>query len=129
MTRPPFRAGSPTPCAGTLAVPGIATGTDGAKRLQARDEVVVSGEQERKAARFRALHEAEPFVIPNPWDAGSARVLEALGFQALATPSSGVAFPLGRVDGGATLHELVEHVRVLDRSTSLPVSVDLENGH
>jgi 2-methylisocitrate lyase-like PEP mutase family enzyme len=90
---------------------------------------VVSGEQERKAARFRALHEAEPFVIPNPWDAGSARVLEALGFQALATTSSGFSFTLGRVDGGATLHELVEHVRALDRSTSLPVSVDLENGH
>ena len=50
---------------------------------------------------FRALHEGEPFVIPNPWDAGSARVLEALGFRALATTSSGFAFTLGRLDGGA----------------------------
>ena len=85
--------------------------------------------QERKAADFRALHEGEAFVIPNPWDAGSARVLEALGFQALASTSSGFAFTLGRPDGGAKLADVVEHVRVLDRATSLPVSVDLENGY
>jgi len=85
--------------------------------------------QERKAADFRALHEGEAFVIPNPWDAGSARVLEALGFQALASTSSGFAFTLGRADGGATLADVVEHVRALDRATSLPVSVDLENGY
>ena len=85
--------------------------------------------QERKAAAFRALHEAEPFIIPNPWDAGSAKVLEALGFRALATTSSGFAFTLGRPDGAASLDELAEHVRTLDRATSLPVSVDLENGH
>jgi 2-methylisocitrate lyase-like PEP mutase family enzyme len=85
--------------------------------------------QERKAADFRALHESEPFIIPNPWDAGSARVLEALGFKALASTSSGFAFTLGRRDGGATLDEVVEHVRALDRATSLPVSVDLENGY
>ena len=85
--------------------------------------------QERKAADFRALHEGEAFVIPNPWDAGSARVLEALGFKALASTSSGFAFTLGRPDGGATLADVVEHVRALDRATSLPVSVDLENGY
>jgi 2-methylisocitrate lyase-like PEP mutase family enzyme len=85
--------------------------------------------QVEKAAAFRALHEGEPFLIPNPWDAGSARVLEALGFKALATTSSGFAFTLGRPDGGATLDEVVEHVRALDRSTGLPVSVDLENGY
>ena len=68
-------------------------------------------------------------MIPNPWDAGSARVLEALGFRALASTSSGFAFTLGRLDGGATLDEVVNHTRVLDRSTSLPVSIDLENGH
>jgi 2-methylisocitrate lyase-like PEP mutase family enzyme len=85
--------------------------------------------QEQKAADFRALHEGEPFIIPNPWDAGSARVLEALGFRALATTSSGFAFTLGRPDGKATLDEVVEHVRLLDRSTRLPVSVDLENGY
>src|SRR4051794_31726434 len=85
--------------------------------------------QEQKAAAFRALHEGEPFVIPNPWDAGSAKVLEALGFKALATTSSGFAFTLGRRDGGVTLDEVVEHVRVLDAATELPVSVDLENGY
>jgi 2-methylisocitrate lyase-like PEP mutase family enzyme len=85
--------------------------------------------QEQKAARFRALHEGEAFVIPNPWDAGSARVLEALGFEALATTSSGFAFTLGRLDGAATLDEVAEHVRLLDRATSLPISVDLENGY
>jgi len=85
--------------------------------------------QDEKAAAFRALHEGEAFIIPNPWDAGSAKVLEALGFKALATTSSGFAFTLGRRDGEATLDEVVEHVRLLDRSTALPVSVDLENGY
>jgi 2-methylisocitrate lyase-like PEP mutase family enzyme len=85
--------------------------------------------QEQKAAAFSALHEGEAFVIPNPWDAGSAKVLEALGFEALATTSSGFAFTLGRLDGAATLDEVAEHVRLLDRATSLPVSVDLENGY
>jgi 2-methylisocitrate lyase-like PEP mutase family enzyme len=85
--------------------------------------------QEQKAADFRGLHEGEAFIIPNPWDAGSARVLEALGFRALATTSSGFAFTLGRQDGEATLDEVAEHVRLLDRATSLPVSVDLENGY
>ena len=68
-------------------------------------------------------------MIPNPWDAGSARVFEALGFKALATTSSGFAFTLGRLDGAVTLDEVAEHVRVLDRATELPVSVDLENGY
>jgi 2-methylisocitrate lyase-like PEP mutase family enzyme len=88
-----------------------------------------TGRQESKAAAFRALHEGEPFVIPNPWDAGSARVLAALGFKALATTSSGFAFTLGRLDGGATLKEVAEHVTALDRATELPLSVDLENGY
>ena len=85
--------------------------------------------QAAKAAAFRALHQGEPFVIPNPWDVGSARVLEALGFRALATTSSGFAFTLGRRDGGATLDEMVDHARALDQATGLPVSVDLENGY
>jgi 2-methylisocitrate lyase-like PEP mutase family enzyme len=85
--------------------------------------------QREKADRFRALHDSEPFVIPNPWDAGSARVLAALGFQALASTSSGFAFTLGRLDGGATLDEVTRHTGALDRATALPVSVDLENGY
>jgi 2-methylisocitrate lyase-like PEP mutase family enzyme len=68
-------------------------------------------------------------VIPNPWDPGSARVLEALGFEALATTSSGFAFTLGRRDGGATLDEVLAHTAALDRATALPVSVDLEHGY
>jgi 2-methylisocitrate lyase-like PEP mutase family enzyme len=85
--------------------------------------------QAAKAAAFEALHQGEPFVIPNPWDVGSARVLEALGFRALATTSSGFAFTLGRRDGGVTLDEMVDHARALDQATGLPVSVDLENGY
>jgi 2-methylisocitrate lyase-like PEP mutase family enzyme len=85
--------------------------------------------QAGKAAAFAALHEGDPFVIPNPWDAGSARVLEALGFEALATTSSGFAFTLGRLDGGTTLDEVVAHTAALDAATSLPVAVDLENGY
>jgi 2-methylisocitrate lyase-like PEP mutase family enzyme len=85
--------------------------------------------QDEKAEAFRALHAGEAFVIPNPWDAGSARVLEALGFKALATTSSGFAFTLGRLDGGVTLEEVIGHVAALDRATALPISVDLENGY
>jgi 2-methylisocitrate lyase-like PEP mutase family enzyme len=85
--------------------------------------------QEQKGAAFRALHAGDAFVIPNPWDAGSARVLAALGFKALATTSSGFAFTLGRLDGGATLAEVVEHAAVLSAATELPLSVDLENGY
>jgi 2-methylisocitrate lyase-like PEP mutase family enzyme len=84
--------------------------------------------QGEKARRFRALHSGDPFVIPNPWDAGSARMLAALGFQALATTSSGFAFTLGRHDGAVSLDDVAEHVRALAAATELPVSVDLENG-
>src|SRR5205085_1549916 len=85
--------------------------------------------QAQKAAAFTALHAGDPFVIPNPWDAGSARVLAALGFKARATTSSGFAFTLGRRDGRVTLDEVVGHVAALDRATDLPLSVDLENGY
>jgi 2-methylisocitrate lyase-like PEP mutase family enzyme len=85
--------------------------------------------QDEKAARFRALHEGEPFLIPNPWDAGSAKVLEGLGFKALASSSSALAFTFGRPDGEATLDEVVEHVRAVDQASELPLSVDLENGY
>jgi len=85
--------------------------------------------QLEKGGRFAALHESGTFVIPNPWDAGSAKVMAALGFEALATTSSGFAFTLGRLDGGARLDEVVEHTAALDAATPLPVSVDLENGY
>src|SRR4051794_12813320 len=82
-----------------------------------------------QSTSFRALHEGEPFIIPNPWDAGSARMLEELGFKALATTSSGFAFTLGRADGDVTLDEVVEHTRLLADAVSVPVAVDLENGY
>jgi 2-methylisocitrate lyase-like PEP mutase family enzyme len=78
---------------------------------------------------FRALHAGEPFIIPNPWDAGSAKVLAALGFKALATTSSGFAFTLGRRDGDVRLEEVIAHTRALVAATPLPVSVDMENGY
>jgi 2-methylisocitrate lyase-like PEP mutase family enzyme len=89
----------------------------------------VSPTQQKKGETFRALHEGEPFVIPNPWDAGSAKVLAGLGFKALATTSSGYAFTLGRADGTVTLDEIAGHVASLSQATDLPVSVDLENGY
>lgn len=83
-----------------------------------------------KALRFKALHQQEgAFIIPNPWDAGSARLLEGLGFQALATTSSGFAITLGRLDGQVTLEEKVEHCRSLCAVTEVPLSADLENGY
>jgi 2-methylisocitrate lyase-like PEP mutase family enzyme len=85
--------------------------------------------QEQKAAAFRTLHAGEPFVIPNPWDPGSARILAALGFKALATTSSGFAFTLGQRDGTVKLDDVVAHVAALARASDLPVSVDLENGY
>ena len=85
-------------------------------------------DQTTRGERFRALHEGEPFVIPNPWDAGSARVLEGLGFAALATTSSAFAFTLGRSDGEVTLDELVGARARAAARHGLPVSVDLENG-
>jgi 2-methylisocitrate lyase-like PEP mutase family enzyme len=85
--------------------------------------------QQKKAEAFRILHAGEAFVIPNPWDIGSARVLQALGFKALATTSSGFAFTLGRLDGNVTLDEVIQHAAALDQATDLPISVDLENGY
>jgi 2-methylisocitrate lyase-like PEP mutase family enzyme len=85
--------------------------------------------QEERGRKFKELHEGPCFLIPNPWDGGTARVLEALGFEALATTSSGFAFTLGRADGQVTLDEVLEHVKVLVEACGLPVSVDLENGY
>ena len=85
--------------------------------------------QEEKGEAFRGLHTGPAFVIPNPWDAGSARVLAGLGFNALATTSSGFAFTLGRPDGTVSLDEIAAHVLSLSEATDLPVSVDLENGY
>jgi len=102
--------------------------------------------QAEKAKKFRALHKlplalgapiepaapglsavADAFIIPNPWDAGSARILAGLGFEALATTSAGFAFSLGRRDGGVTRDEVLAHCRSIAEATDLPVAADLEN--
>ena len=81
------------------------------------------------AARFLALHQSgSPLLIPNPWDAGSARVLQWLGFSALATTSSGFAMTLGRLDGDVTCEEALNHAVEVVSAVSIPVSADLENG-
>jgi 2-methylisocitrate lyase-like PEP mutase family enzyme len=82
-----------------------------------------------RRARFRQLHESGCFLIPNPWDVGSARYLQSLGFRALATTSSGSAFARGRPDGGMTLAEVLEHVRTLVEACDVPVNADFEDGH
>jgi 2-methylisocitrate lyase-like PEP mutase family enzyme len=84
-----------------------------------------------RAQAFRALHERPGiFAIPNPWDAGSAKMLAALGFEALATTSAGLAFSLGKADGdgSVTLEETLTNVQAIVKATDLPVSADLENG-
>jgi 2-methylisocitrate lyase-like PEP mutase family enzyme len=89
----------------------------------------MSATQSQKAARFRALHDGPgAFVIPNPWDIGSARILAGLGFQALATSSAASACALGRRDGGLTREEALAHARLIVDATDLPVSADLEKG-
>jgi len=87
--------------------------------------------QTLRAEAFKALHERErAFVIANPWDAGSAKLLASLGFEALATTSAGLAFSLGRPDaeGAMTLEETLVNVRAIVDATALPVAADLENG-
>jgi 2-methylisocitrate lyase-like PEP mutase family enzyme len=84
--------------------------------------------QTDKAMAFRALHErAGAFIIPNPWDAGTARILASLGFEALATTSLGLANTLGRRDSAVTLGEVIANCRDIAAATDLPLNVDLEN--
>lgn len=87
-------------------------------------------DQYRRAVEFRQLHEGPTFVLPNPWDAGTARVFTQLGYKALATTSGGLAFGLGRADGRnlVTRDETLANVAVIAAATHLPVAADLENG-
>jgi len=85
--------------------------------------------QAEKASAFRALHERDgAFIIPNPWDVGTARLLASLGFEALATTSAGYAFSVGQRDNTIGREEMLAHVRAIASATDLPVSADLENG-
>src|SRR5438270_12527651 len=84
--------------------------------------------QAEQAARFLALHQrAEPLLMPNPWDVGSAKMLAAMGFEALATTSGGFAATLGRLDGSVTRDEAVAHAAAVVAAVDVPVSADFEN--
>jgi 2-methylisocitrate lyase-like PEP mutase family enzyme len=86
-------------------------------------------DQAQKATAFRALHERRgAFIIPNPWDVGTARLLAHLGFEALATTSAGYAFSIGQRDNSVGRDRMMEHVTAIVSATDLPVSADLENG-
>jgi 2-methylisocitrate lyase-like PEP mutase family enzyme len=90
---------------------------------------VMNSNSASKTTSFRALHQrAGAFVIPNPWDVGSARLLASLGFEALATTSAGLAFSLGRPEGLLSREEVLAHCRAIVGATGLPVSADLERG-
>ena len=81
-----------------------------------------------RARTFHRLHASGCFVMPNPWDAGSARALEQMGFKALATTSAGFAWTLGRADNQVTLDEALEHLRVVAAAVNVPVNADFEGG-
>jgi 2-methylisocitrate lyase-like PEP mutase family enzyme len=83
---------------------------------------------QQRRRRFRELHAQGFFVLPNPWDLGSAKILEKRGFKALASTSSGAALAMGREDGELTRDEVVGHLRVLCAATALPVNADFEAG-
>jgi 2-methylisocitrate lyase-like PEP mutase family enzyme len=86
--------------------------------------------QQEKAERFLALHHGDrPLLLPNAWDAGTARLFESMGFEAVATTSSGFASTLGRLDGSVTRDEAIAHSAAMVAATDLPVSADLEKGY
>lgn len=84
---------------------------------------------ESRIAEFHRLHSAGCFVMPNPWDAGSARALEQLGFQALATTSAGLAWTLGRADTQVTRDQVLDHLRLIVGAVTVPVNADFEGGY
>src|SRR6476660_1080687 len=81
------------------------------------------------AAKFRVMHESGCFVLPNPWDIGTAICLERLGFNALATTSAGFAFSRGKPDGGVHRDEMLAHIREIVKATTLPVNADFHGGY
>jgi 2-methylisocitrate lyase-like PEP mutase family enzyme len=90
---------------------------------------VHSAQQLSAAARFHALHNSGCFVLPNPWDIGTAIYLERLGFKALATTSAGFAFSRGKPDGGVPRDEMLAHIREIVHATALPVNADFQAGY
>src|ERR1700746_2863731 len=85
--------------------------------------------RDTSSAKFRALHESGCFVLPNPWDIGTAIYLERLGFKALATTSAGFAFSRGKPDGGVSRDEMLAHIHEIVEATSLPVNADFMAGY
>src|SRR4051812_21648198 len=85
--------------------------------------------QSESATAFHRLHSSGCFVMPNPWNVGTARALEQMGFKALATTSSGMAWTLGRADNHVTLNEALEHLRAIAEAVSVPVNADFEGGY
>src|SRR5881409_1726305 len=81
------------------------------------------------ATKFRAMHESGCFVLPNPWDIGTAIYLERLGFKALATTSAGLAFSRGKSDGAVPRDEMLAHIREIVATTALPVNADFQAGY
>src|SRR5262249_23652557 len=97
--------------------------------ISSRRKVNIMATQAEKAKAFRALHERKSaFIIPNPWDVGTARMLERLGFAALATTSMGFALSIGRQDNAAGRDAVMAHAAALTSVTNVPISADLENG-
>jgi 2-methylisocitrate lyase-like PEP mutase family enzyme len=82
----------------------------------------------QRREEFRRLHQSGCFVIPNPWDIGSAKLLARLGFKALATTSAGFAWSMGRPDNGVTLQQVLAHIQALATAVDLPINVDFEGG-
>jgi len=78
---------------------------------------------------FRELHRQGCFVMPNPWDAGSARYLQHLGFRALATTSAGMAFSMGQPDGGVSRAAALQHIRAIVETVDVPINADFESGY
>src|SRR5262245_1982180 len=102
---------------------------DGIVGVRAKQRSRIVTTQSEKAAAFKALHsEAGAFVIPNPWDVGSAKMLTLAGYRALATTSAGMAWSLGRPDGGVGRDGALAHARAIVAASELPVAGDLENG-
>src|SRR5207249_10493082 len=88
-----------------------------------------SMQQASAAAKFRAMHQSGCFVLPNPWDLGTAIYLQRLGFKALATTSAGFAFSRGKRDGGVPRDEMLAHIREIVEATPLPVNADFQSGY
>jgi len=80
-----------------------------------------------KRDAFRRLHQEGCFVLPNPWDVGSAKILQHFGFKALASTSAGMAWAMGRIDGAVSLDEVLLHLTSLAHATDLPLNADFEN--